>query len=230
MQKLLIQKLDLLSPHSFDRIIKRWGYDEDIWRKFLRVSRILKEEHMKSFWTKKRQASVRSSHLSLCPEFEPVTFIRKSVIQGKVNKKYIGPINTSQSWYVLRDLSFIELVKNYLAFYWIRRFIAVFTTAWTRWIRSPLTYPLYFRPVLDITLPSKTRYSKWTLSFWSSNKYSTCVPHICQKCYMSCPILLLHLITVSKYVTNGSNAAVFDVTVFLCVSLGSSTVQLYESR
>jgi hypothetical protein len=33
---------------------------------------------------------------------------------------------------------------------------------------------------------------------------------------------------VSKYVTNGSKAAVMDVIGFLCVSLGSSTVQLQD--
>jgi hypothetical protein len=34
---------------------------------------------------------------------------------------------------------------------------------------------------------------------------------------------------VCKYVTNGSKAAVMDVICFLCVSLGSSTVQLHDS-
>jgi hypothetical protein len=34
---------------------------------------------------------------------------------------------------------------------------------------------------------------------------------------------------VSKYVTNGSKTAVIDVTCFLCVSLGSSTVQIHDS-
>jgi hypothetical protein len=34
---------------------------------------------------------------------------------------------------------------------------------------------------------------------------------------------------VSKYVTNGSKTAVMDVIGFLCVSLGSSTVQLHDS-
>jgi hypothetical protein len=34
---------------------------------------------------------------------------------------------------------------------------------------------------------------------------------------------------ISKYVTNGSKTAVMDVIVFLCVSLGSSTVQLRDS-
>jgi hypothetical protein len=34
---------------------------------------------------------------------------------------------------------------------------------------------------------------------------------------------------VSKYVTNGSKTAVMDVIGFLCVSLGSSTVQNHES-
>jgi hypothetical protein len=34
---------------------------------------------------------------------------------------------------------------------------------------------------------------------------------------------------VSKSVTNGSKTAVMDVIGFLCVSLGSSTVQLHDS-
>jgi hypothetical protein len=34
---------------------------------------------------------------------------------------------------------------------------------------------------------------------------------------------------VSKYVTNGSKTAVMDVIGFLCVSLGSSTVQFHGS-
>jgi hypothetical protein len=34
---------------------------------------------------------------------------------------------------------------------------------------------------------------------------------------------------VSKQVTNGSKTAVMDVIGFLCVSLGSSTVQLHDS-
>jgi hypothetical protein len=34
---------------------------------------------------------------------------------------------------------------------------------------------------------------------------------------------------VSKYATNGSKTAVMDVIVFLCVSLGSSAVQLHDS-
>jgi hypothetical protein len=34
---------------------------------------------------------------------------------------------------------------------------------------------------------------------------------------------------VSKYVINGSKTAVMDVIGFLCVSLGSSTVQLHDS-
>jgi hypothetical protein len=32
-----------------------------------------------------------------------------------------------------------------------------------------------------------------------------------------------------KYVTNGSKTAVVDVIGFMCISLGSSTVQLYDS-
>jgi hypothetical protein len=35
---------------------------------------------------------------------------------------------------------------------------------------------------------------------------------------------------VSKYVTNGSKAAVMDVIGFLCVSLGSSTVQVADAH
>jgi hypothetical protein len=34
---------------------------------------------------------------------------------------------------------------------------------------------------------------------------------------------------VSKYITNGSKTTVMDAIGFLCVSLGSSTVQLYDS-
>jgi hypothetical protein len=34
---------------------------------------------------------------------------------------------------------------------------------------------------------------------------------------------------VSKYVTNGSKTAVIDVIGFLYISLGSSTIQLYDS-
>jgi hypothetical protein len=34
---------------------------------------------------------------------------------------------------------------------------------------------------------------------------------------------------VSKQVTNGSKTAVMDTIGFLCVSLGSSTVQLHDS-
>jgi hypothetical protein len=34
---------------------------------------------------------------------------------------------------------------------------------------------------------------------------------------------------VNKWATNGSKTAVIDVIGFLCVSLGSSTVQLHES-
>jgi hypothetical protein len=34
---------------------------------------------------------------------------------------------------------------------------------------------------------------------------------------------------VSKYVTNGSKTAVIDLIGFLCVSLGSSTIQLHAS-
>jgi hypothetical protein len=34
---------------------------------------------------------------------------------------------------------------------------------------------------------------------------------------------------VSKYATNGSKTAVMDVIGFLCVSLGSSTIQLHDS-
>jgi hypothetical protein len=36
--------------------------------------------------------------------------------------------------------------------------------------------------------------------------------------------------TVSEKVTNGSKTAVMDVIGFLCVSLGSSTVQLHDSQ
>jgi hypothetical protein len=35
--------------------------------------------------------------------------------------------------------------------------------------------------------------------------------------------------TVSKQVTNASKTVVMDVIGFLCVSLGSSTVQLHDS-
>jgi hypothetical protein len=35
--------------------------------------------------------------------------------------------------------------------------------------------------------------------------------------------------TMNKQVTNGSKTTVMDVTLFLCVSLGSSTVQLHDS-
>jgi hypothetical protein len=34
---------------------------------------------------------------------------------------------------------------------------------------------------------------------------------------------------VSKWVTNGNKTAVMDVTGFLCVSLGSSTIHLHDS-
>jgi hypothetical protein len=33
---------------------------------------------------------------------------------------------------------------------------------------------------------------------------------------------------VNKQVTNGSKTGVMDITGFLCVSLGSSTVQIYD--
>jgi hypothetical protein len=48
---------------------------------------------------------------------------------------------------------------------------------------------------------------------------------------VACTILLYNHIRgrVSKQVTNGSKTAVMGVIGFLCVSLGSSTVQLHDS-
>jgi hypothetical protein len=42
-------------------------------------------------------------------------------------------------------------------------------------------------------------------------------------------VLLIIRGRVNKFVTNGSKTAVMDVIGFLCVSLGSNTVQLHSS-
>jgi hypothetical protein len=43
------------------------------------------------------------------------------------------------------------------------------------------------RSIFNIVHPTTSWSSQWSLSFWHSHQYSTCIPLLPQSCYMPCP-------------------------------------------
>jgi hypothetical protein len=85
-------------------------------------------------------------------------------------------------------LTVTQLLRNFPAFYGIRRFITVFTTArhwslpWARWIQST-PYPSHFPKMnCDTILPSTPQYYKWFFCLKLCMSF-----HISIECYIACP-------------------------------------------
>jgi hypothetical protein len=85
----------------------------------------------------------------------------------------------SWSWVLLEKLPIVQPLKNFPEFYGTQRFITVFTRAlhWSlSWVRSIQSIPPHlYKIYLNIVHPPTSWSSQWSISFWFSHQYPTCI-------------------------------------------------------
>jgi hypothetical protein len=93
----------------------------------------------------------------------------------------------SWSWALLEKQPFVQLLKNFPAFYGTRKFITVFTRSlpWARSIQSIPSHPISLRSILILSTHLRLclRSSLFPSGFATNILYAV-LPH---SCYMPCP-------------------------------------------
>jgi hypothetical protein len=94
---------------------------------------------------------------------------------------------------ILEKQPIVQPVKNFPTFYGTRRFITAFTRSSTGPYPEPdrsdpiHTIPSYLSKInFNIVHPLTSWSSQWSLSFWISHQYPTCIPLLPHSYYMPC--------------------------------------------